>query len=371
MSGFQPKHLERSFRALAVLLGTVGGLLLVEGGAAVALHYVNDRLPESVYFEPVPVHSDPYLQYRIRPNVRGSVIETNSLGLRNQEIATESPDRLFRVLLLGGSVAWGNSAASNSETIAAILESSLNDRYHDEPLSFEVLNGGVPGYVSWQVALYYALYLRQLRPHLVITIDGVNDVYSAISNQDSGLPVSYQPSFQGRRSRTTLAQWFIYRVERSRIMRLGRDLFPRRIHSGMTAPFVSVGQSYRNAMDYLGSLVRRDGGHLQLVLQPMSIFPEAKALTPAEREGARNYLRQMPDAEDYFRTSFAEIRSGMRALGKKYPNAVADFDGSNLFSRVSEQVFLDQCHLTLLGRTIFARELERQIVQFLDAEKGI
>ena len=115
-------------------------------------------------------------------------------------------------------------------------------------------------------------------------------------------------------------------------------------------------------------LVRRDGGHLQLVLQPMAIFPEAKVLTAAERQGARHYLAQMPGAEGYFRASFAKIREGIQEIQEKWPDAVGTFDTSNLFSQVSEQVFVDHCHLTHLGRTIFARELEKKIVQLLKVE---
>ena len=251
----QPKYLERAFRGLAVLLGTVSGLLLAEGTAAVSLHYLKNRPPETLNFEPVPVQSDPYLQYRIRPNVPGKVIETNSLGLRNGEVAVRHPDNLFRVLLLGGSVAWGNSAASNSETMAAILEKNLNERFEDSPLTFEVLNGAVPGYVSWQVALSYALYHRQLRSNLVISVDGVNDVYSAISNQESGLPVSYQPSFPGQGGKRSLVHWLEYRWERSKIMRLSRELFPGGILSRRAPPVVTVGKSYRDAMEYLAQLV--------------------------------------------------------------------------------------------------------------------
>jgi len=60
----------------------------------------------------------PFLGYLGAPNSRLPTISTNALGFRDRAIAPRQPKE-FRVLLLGGSTAWGLGASSNDHTISA------------------------------------------------------------------------------------------------------------------------------------------------------------------------------------------------------------------------------------------------------------
>ena len=109
---------------------------------------------------------DPYLTYRVAPSIDWDHIRTNRYGLRNGPIeARPSPDT-FRVLFLGGSVAWGSTSRSNDQTPAAFLERYLTEQRDQVPAlrgkRIEVLNGGVPAYVAWQSALSYTINHRAL-----------------------------------------------------------------------------------------------------------------------------------------------------------------------------------------------------------------
>ena len=57
-----------------------------------------------------------------------SSVKCNSLGFRCPEF-NEKRKNIIRIVILGGSAAWGSGASNNDNTISGHLETMLNDKY--------------------------------------------------------------------------------------------------------------------------------------------------------------------------------------------------------------------------------------------------
>src|SRR5262245_52491332 len=123
---------EIAFRAIAVLLGVALPLAIAEGTAAWLIKLDNRRfkadLPAAVEAtinlndRHIPTLPDPYLEYRIQPNLAGERVRTNEYGLRDGPIERRPAPDTIRILFLGASVAWGYHSKSNEDTIPSYLE---------------------------------------------------------------------------------------------------------------------------------------------------------------------------------------------------------------------------------------------------------
>jgi lysophospholipase L1-like esterase len=134
----------------------VGVALLALGGLGLAL--VGAELAARVFWEPFsPSHPPVPEAYRdlpdlrtagelSRPNLRalnaGALFETNSAGFRGRERARPKPAGVFRIALIGDSLAMGWGVAE-PDTYAARVEAALSQRAGAG--SVEVLNFGLAG----------------------------------------------------------------------------------------------------------------------------------------------------------------------------------------------------------------------------------
>src|SRR5207253_588568 len=86
----------------------------------------------------------------------------------------EKPAGRARVIVLGGSTAFGSGASSEAATVPGALERLLIPRA-PEGRSIEVLNAGVPGYDAWQELTVLESKVLEAQPDLVVVLDGFED----------------------------------------------------------------------------------------------------------------------------------------------------------------------------------------------------
>lgn len=101
----------------------------------------------------------------------GRTYRINSLGMRGGEISERKTKN--RILLLGNSCTFG-WGRSDEETFAFRLGELLNGEY-------EIINGGIPGYSSFQGRRFFEDELAELKPDIVIFMFGWNDQWAAAS----------------------------------------------------------------------------------------------------------------------------------------------------------------------------------------------
>ncbi len=96
-------------------------------------------------------------------DINGNPIRINSSGLRDRDFQMEKPEGVYRVFVLGDSVAFGDGVAAE-ETFSKRLEEVLSAR----GLRVEVLNGGIRGYNTYQEAILLKEIGLRYRPDLVL-----------------------------------------------------------------------------------------------------------------------------------------------------------------------------------------------------------
>lgn len=168
------KGLRRGFPVLVPVASIFLTLVLVEIFLAVffPIPYSMER---NMIFQ-----SDPYTGYRLKPNSighfqQGMPAVANGRGHRDDEVAQEKPDGVYRILVLGDSFTVGANVAQDA-AYPQVLESLLRVRLGE---GIEVVNSGVGGWSPFQYAQYYEHYGRELNPDMVLIGFFVgNDTYS-------------------------------------------------------------------------------------------------------------------------------------------------------------------------------------------------
>ena len=98
----------------------------------------------------------------------GRSYHTNNLGLRGPDIGAKTRPRL---LMLGNSCTFG-WGVNDDQTFSAQLQRLLGNEY-------EIINGGVPGYSSYQGRLFFEDDLIKLQPDVVFIMFSWNDLWAA------------------------------------------------------------------------------------------------------------------------------------------------------------------------------------------------
>ena len=276
----------------------------------------------------------PYLLYANLPNQTDPHFHINGLGTRGPEIGPKAKGTL-RILLLGGSAAFGTGLQDDSETLAHQLEMAL-------PKS-EVINAAVIGYQSLQELTGYVNKWSDLNPDLVIEFGGHNDFYQGT---DRG------PDFQGMngawqtQSELRKLNDMAYANFSTRLLNLPRAALPEvasRLDtmiarlasrsSGGTPPAAqpATGEFYAANMGKLDKVSRAFGARFLCVLQPSR---SAKV-----------------DA------AYKKFRDDVKA---RFLSAGVDFvDANESMEKLTPASFMDGIHLGPEGNRIVALALAR------------
>ena len=157
---------------------------------------------------------DPELGHVLRPgqsaHTHDRSVQTNSLGLRDTEIAAYPAPGTLRVLALGDSQTFGNGL-DLSETWPKQLERMLRGLKNGQ--RWEVINGGIPGTDTWQHEILLGRFLDTVHPNAVILAFYVNNVaprYDPHNVNPSGLTNSQSKRFVYILKRSALVTWVYY-----------------------------------------------------------------------------------------------------------------------------------------------------------------
>lgn len=130
---------------------------------------------------------------KISPNQHFSTININSHGFRGVENTIEKSDDTYRIILLGGSTAFGIGSSSDDTTISGYLQKKLtSNNLHN----IEILNAGVGGTISFEEKYFAENYLMEFQPDLFIVYDGGNDVRYRITEPETRINEKNNYSFK-------------------------------------------------------------------------------------------------------------------------------------------------------------------------------
>ncbi len=133
---------------------------------------------------------DPVAQIFLHHNNTYSGLEISKHGfITNQNednflnTFPNKPKNLIRIIMLGGSTVAGLGVDKNNETLPAVLEKILNQKFSnlnpDSKLKFQVLNFGGAGGYTGNNYIRFTQYLMYFNPDILITFDGYNDAWNS------------------------------------------------------------------------------------------------------------------------------------------------------------------------------------------------
>lgn len=156
------------------LASATAAALLAFAICEVALRYLQVG-PRSIVVEGVRLSDDPILIYELSPGawVAEDAGAISSAGLRDREYAKVAGADTFRIAVIGDSVAYG-IGVRNGQPMSEVLETWLPTIAGRAP-RIEVLNFGVPGYNSTQIARRLERDVAPFAPDVILYLYCVND----------------------------------------------------------------------------------------------------------------------------------------------------------------------------------------------------
>jgi lysophospholipase L1-like esterase len=297
-----------------------------------------------------------------RPNLRTRFFRTNALGFRGPETPVTKPPGRFRIVVLGGSAAWGLGCTADDRTVPGRLEAALRSRYPGRDV--EVINGAQTGFVSGQELIYYHRTVAQLAPDLVLLLDGYNDVEADFANPEPGLPQNaahLRTRYQDFLSSGRLGQDLARFLRGSRFL----DVASRWIGGGgAKGPWVPVVEPAATAKAYvrnvtaLARLAAPTPVHVALQPVPAVI---RKPLSPEEARILAEKEQAIQGYAERVRTAYREMEDGVRRAG--LPLIRLD-DALGTEPRL---LFVDECHFgdeaaRLIGAAIAEEWIRRGVL---------
>ncbi len=159
-----------------------------------------------------------YLGYSPTPGFRRGPNRHNSRGYRGDEIVLPKPPGEFRIVCLGGSTTYTAGVEDYRQSYPRLLEEELQQAGYDR---VSVINGGVPGWSSWETLINFELRVLDLEPDLIVVTHAINDINARLVWP----PESYRGDNSGQRKpgaeglfmpslleHSTLARFFLVRA---------------------------------------------------------------------------------------------------------------------------------------------------------------
>ncbi|MGH7149941.1 MAG: SGNH/GDSL hydrolase family protein [Planctomycetota bacterium] len=282
---------------------------------------------------PLELVLDPVLAYRNHPGQRGPGFAVNSRGYRGPELRPREPG-VPRIVLLGGSTAFGFGIGSDEDTLAARLERELAPA--------EVVNAGVIGYVSGQELALLRTEVLDLDPQVVIAFDGWNDFRTGLLRPDGTVATVLFAQVEDLASEAALARRsfpFAFRVAFSHVF--------RQIRSRIRLALAPVPEPYAPGFPAEEEVDGRLAPYLRNVLA-MHAACRAK--------GCRFYLvvQSERQADPPYRTFAGRATRALLEAGGEALDAAT-------LEELGPKHFLDDVHLTVEGNAAVASALARRL----------
>ena len=357
-----PRTTELILPVFSVLLT----FFLLEIGARLWLNYLAtpEQYDRYVLFTSIEAKDfaftpHPYLSYYPTPNYQKGKTYHNSLGYRNDEFSLEKPSGVYRIVALGGSSTYDVSIKDNAATFTAQLERLLKEEYGYQDV--QVINGGVPGYNSWEILVNLEFRVLDLDPDLVIIYENTNDVHARMVE-----PSAYRGDDLGRRQTwqvPPVALWEHSALLRivSRMMNISRQVG---IDDFVSSPtYVSWPYEYRLIEDNLDPaeiLKQNPPIYFRRNLENMSAIAKDHDVTILLTTWAYSpYLKDYA-AQDYYQHGFKENNDVIKEVAAD--QQVPFFDFAEVMPQ-DAKYWADGRHVNEAG----ALEKARLFAEFIDA----
>lgn len=297
----------------------------------------------------IKLSHSPYVGYRNLPNQSSPYFTINERGYRGPPVSETIP-KGGRVIILGGSTAFGTGLKGDEFTFARKLAKELPDT--------EVINAAVIGYISGQEFVAAATELIDLTPKLLIVINGWNDLHAA------SLPFTKNGDS---------AEWFL-QVDTQLVKHFKEGLLNRTVESTLNLfPALTATIRERLAPAPVASDVNQDSASVPEEAAVRYIRNMVKLRDLLQTRSWKPLLLIQPDInamrlstgtlsdspDDQFAQDYNTFRKLARA--QLLQAGVATEDLNEFSALLRPELFLDSVHLNEEGNQVLSEIVSRVI----------
>ncbi|NJP20138.1 MAG: SGNH/GDSL hydrolase family protein [Hydrococcus sp. CRU_1_1] len=351
--------------------------------------------------------------YQLVGNQKNQFLQINQQGFRDKDaLPIAKPKNEIRIFILGGSTAFGQWNQNNEQTIAAQLETLLQqrvaqqkrnpDKYRPDVFPFfvpsreklvglapkiregqyRVINAAVPGYTSGNQLAQLALQILPYQPDAIVVLDGYADLMLPSSKTQQEIP--HIDEFLGDASahlRASIGQsveqlsksFYLINTVNSLIFKSEPNIAQKSL--AVNPDNKSLAQSlpsdeaelnrrkerYQENQKQLISLSTKVGIPVILTLQPEITSRPLEQLSSQEKaireQLGQDYTQKMPKAYE----KFVQVN---QQLAKTFPNNVKVLNLYQLDRNFPIPTFSDAIHLSDKANAAIAQKLYQSITNF-------
>ncbi|MDJ0674147.1 MAG: SGNH/GDSL hydrolase family protein [Calothrix sp. MO_167.B42] len=310
-----------------VLFATLGTLLTIFVVLEIGLRWFFG------FGNPLIYITDPHIGYLLAPNQQtrrfGNPIQINQYSMRTAPIPEKPSPDIFRVLLLGDSIANGGWWTEQTNTISSLMMASLSGIYRDKFAGVEVLNASAN---SWgpRNELAYLQHFGHFHARVVVLLINTDDLFATAP---TSLPVGRDRNYPAKKPPLALIEVFQrYLIKPKPIPEL------QAVHKEGGD---RVGANL-NAIDKIHALTHQSNCEFLLVMTPL--------LREIGKPGPRDY----------------EIKARQRLNEFTQSRHITYIDFLPIFNSQNNPnaLYRDTIHLNLLGNQLVTNIITQKFTQF-------
>lgn len=301
---------------------------------------------------------DPFAGYIMKPNQKFKNTVINKWGFRTRDFEEEKPAGVYRIIITGGSAAYGSNVFDDKDMFDRLLEAKLNAA---GTRKFEVINTGTIAYISSQELGLFIHYLMRFKPDMVINFTGWNDFnnpqQAPENNRDAIGPFMELEMLaaQGPVSKLAGKSMAITIIERETNRILRRHGLLGRPQEGDWKKLDTSVARFDGNMTAFAALSHGLGIAHIIALQP----EESHRKNPCDAEAAD--LKNRGDKYiDAVRWTYDAFGNAAKNIDARFPNTKF-VDLRNVFDSSNDCVWTDWVHFNEKGHQIVADRLFNEI----------
>ena len=281
----------------------------------------------------------------LQPNQHSRTINSNEYGFRGREISMNKDDDTYRIIILGGSVAYGRFASSDEATISGNLEKMFSN--NDNP-KIQVINAALEGDTSCSDIKKTQEYLIKFDPDVIVILGGWNDLDRPCTDSEEISRISVVsalvkpimsmcPECQSPRLIILSSSWIKFQIDKiiGNTITYDKDLLITNLVKKW-ATTCEIGKQHN--FDVI------------IALQPL-LGTENKTITEWEKQILKNYPS---DAV----LLYPKLKESMNELQSECKYTV---DLTHVFDNTNDTVFIDRGHIGDNGNFLIAKKLHEVI----------
>lgn len=135
----------------------------------------------------------PFVGFSTRPHQNLSFADIDRFGFQGNYNSIDKPPNTKRVLLLGGSAAFGMGAASKSRNLTVQLAKHLNnkEKASGSAIRWEVINMAFVASQSISELNQATIYSNLFSPDIILQLSGYNDLYFFVNEHENAKLYTY------------------------------------------------------------------------------------------------------------------------------------------------------------------------------------